>query len=84
MCIDLKHLFCIKAMPIVCQTKLFYALISIIMERLKSTGLSCLFVWILKYRIILSLNHTQNAIQVHLVCSTFTCPSCLFTLLLLE
>ena len=69
MCIDLKHLFCIKAMTIFCQTKLFYALISIIMGRLKSTGLSCLFVWILKYRIILSLNHTQKAI---------TGTSCLF------
>ena len=69
MCIDLKHLFCIKAMTIFCQTKLFYALISIIMGRLKSTGLSCLFVWILKYRIILSINHTQKAI---------TGTSCLF------
>ena len=39
------------------------------MGRLKSTGLSCLFVWILKYRIILSINHTQKAI---------TGTSCLF------
>ena len=70
MCIDLKHLFCIKAMTMFCKPKLFYALISIIMGRLKSTGLSCLFVWILKYRIILSINHTQKAI---------TGTSCLFS-----